>query len=149
MLGHDKAACDSLKSSLILSPNTTPSPSTESIRRSSSPPAEDSEGPSRFPSGDPTLHSGDPTLFLRLLRNLPASRNVFVFEDITGALSFQTEAHKLRFHSALQVYCSPDVSKASPIFVVIGESKEDVSDALQACLRPISHITSALWPHAA
>jgi hypothetical protein len=95
------------------------------------------------------LHSGDPTSFLRLLRNLPTSRNAFVFEDIDDALSFQIEAHKLRFHSALHAYSSPHLSQAAPIFVVIGESKEDVYDALQACLLPSSHIKSALWPRVA
>ena len=101
-----------------------------------------------MPTGDPTLHSGDPTFFLRLLRNLPTSRNVFVFDDIGSALSFQSEAQKLRFHSALQVWSSPDTLQVTPIFVVVGESKDDVSGGLQECLRPSSQFTIALWPPA-
>ena len=99
-------------------------------------------------SSDPTLHAGDPTLYLRLLRNLPTSRNVFVFDDIESALNFQSETQKLRFHSALQVWSSPDTLPQVPIFVVVGETKKDVSDGLQECLRSSSQIPSALWPPA-
>ena len=146
MLGHDKAACNTSRNSIILSPNTTSSPSTKSTLRSPSPPTK--EGPSRLPPDDPALHLGDPTSFLRLVRNLPASRNVFFFENLDDALSFQSKVHKLSFNSALHVYSSPDTSQADPIFVAIGENKEDVYDALQACLRPGPLIKSALWPHA-
>lgn len=131
----------------LSSPNTTPSPSTKSTLRSPSPPTK--EGPSRLPSDDPALHLGNPTSFLRLVRNLPTSQNVFVFKDLHDALNFQSEVHKLCFHSALHVYSSPDTSQVNPIFVAIRESKEDVYDALQACLRPSPQIKSALWPHAA
>jgi len=148
MLEHDKVACTALKSS----PSINLSPSTSS-RRPVSPPTEEEEfdqivaGPSTLSSGDPALHDGDPTSYLTLLRNLPISRNIFVFEDIGSALNFQSEAQKLRFHSALQVWSSPDTLQA-PIFVVVGENKDDVSDGLQECLRPSSQITSALWPSA-
>lgn len=93
------------------------------------------------------MSSGDPTLYLRLLRNLPPSRNVFEFDDIDSALNFQSEAQKLRFHSALQVWSSPDTLQV-PICVVVGESKNDVLGGLQEYLRSSSRITSALWPPA-
>ena len=74
-------------------------------------------------SGDPTLHTGNPALYLRLLRNLPTSRNVFVFDDLESALDFQSETQKFRFHSALQVWSSPDTLQVH-IFVVVGEEKD-------------------------
>ena len=103
-------------------------------------------------SGPLTTHSGtDAILFLRKLHKTPASpkTHVFVFEEIDSSLTFQREAQKLGFHSALQVYCSPHTLKATSIFVVVGESQAHVSGALHECLRPNSQITSSLWPPAA
>ena len=167
MLGHNKAACDSSKSraSSVHSPNTTSTPPSSSTWRSSSPYTKDSQESyvGIFISiryhhnlmrdwqiyGPLTMYSGtDSILFLRRLHNLPASlkTHVFVFEETDSSSSFQREAQKLAFHSALQVYCSPHTSKATSVVVVVGESKEHVSSALQECLCLNSHIA---WPPAA
>jgi hypothetical protein len=71
------------------------------------------------------------------MRNLPTSRktHAFVIEDIDTALKFQIEAQTLGFHSALQIYSSPDTSQAASIFAVVGNSRENV---LQKYLLPSS-----------
>lgn len=83
--------------------------------------------------------------------NLPTARktHAFALENIDTALEFQREAQTLGFHSALQIFSSPDTLQAASVFAVVGNSRENVSSALQKCLLPSSKFISGLWPPAA